>query len=112
MNQETMGAEFYSPRQPMTAKANMTPYGMLSFDRKLDRLEEKKQTKIQAIEVRIIEIERILKFSQRQALTYLEEERDYLKQIEKYKAKHEKVQENRKQKEEKRVSFLIEGFED
>jgi len=42
----------------------------------------------------------------------LEEERDYLKQIEKYKAKHEKVQENRKQKEEKRVSFLIEGFED
>jgi len=63
MNQETMGAEFYSPRQPMTAKANMTPYGMLSFDRKLDRLEEKKQTKIQAIEVRIIEIERILKFS-------------------------------------------------
>jgi len=53
MNQETMGAEFYSPRLPATEKAKMIPYGMLSFDRKLDRLEEKKQTKIQAIEVEL-----------------------------------------------------------
>ena len=46
-------SEYYSPKQTaMTEKAKkMVPYGMLSFDRKLDRLEEKQQTKIQAIEV-------------------------------------------------------------
>jgi len=87
-------SKYFSITDKATKKA---PYEFPSYEKKLEKLEIKKFDKIQSIE--------------RQAMNYLEEERDYLKQVEAFQKKHEKFGVNRKKILEKRDKDIVQKKE-
>lgn len=88
-----MGSPQTKTIMPATTTAR-THFAVMDFDKKIERLEENKQNEIVLIE--------------KQAMSYLESEREFLKKLEKMKDRQERAEANKKKHEEKKLAGIIE----